>query len=154
MSVRSKMLKIRNLPKGHRRLGSINTKPIDLFIAVLAFGVVLIAVKSLFIGTFLIAFSLYNILFIRGDCLAEFYDDFVVFYHVNSHKDECYLVFWEDIDKWQVLKNRKHYDELIIGLKNNTIVRFPCVSKIKLARYFRRYAQGSTREDVVKSKTM
>ena len=143
MSVRSKMLKIRNLPKGHRRLGSINTKPIDLFIAVLAFGVVLIAVKSLFIGTFLIAFSLYNILFIRGDCLAEFYDDFVVFYHVNSHKDECYL-----------LKNRKHYDELIIGLKNNTIVRFPCVSKIKLARYFRRYAQGSTREDVVTSKTM
>lgn len=155
LTVRSKVLKIRNLPKGQRRVGTINSKPLALFIVLLVLGVLLVAVKkNLFIGIFLIVFSLYNILFIRGDCLVEFYEDFVVFYHIHSNKDECYLLFWEDIAKWQIVRNRKDYDELCIELKNHMTVKIPCVSKLKLERYFKRYAQTEAQEDVVTSKSM
>lgn len=155
MTVRSKILKIRNIPKGHRRSGTINSKPLALFIVVLGLGILLVAVKrNLLIGIFLIVFSLYNILFIRGECMVEFYDEFVVFYHVNSQKDECYVLFWEDIAKWQVARNRKDYDELNIELKNHTTIKIPCVSRIKLDRYFKRYVQSAVQEDVLTSKTM
>lgn len=155
MTVRSKMLKIRNLPKGHRRLGVINSKPVELFIVLLGLGILLVAMRQYFLaGVLLIIFSLYNMLFIRGDQLVEFYDDFVVFYHVNSHKDECYLVFWEDISTWQIQKNRMNYDEVVIGFINHTSVCFQCVSKTKLERYFKRCANAAQKEDVITSKTM
>lgn len=155
LTVRSKMLKIRNLPKEHRRLGVINSKPVVLFVVLLGVGIVLVAMKQNFlIGIILITLSLYNMLFIRGDHLVEFYDDYVVFYHINANKDECYLVFWEDIAAWQIQRNGMNYDELVIGLKNHQTIRFQCVSKMKLERYFKRCVNNVKKEDVITSKTM
>lgn len=152
--VRSKNLKIRNLPKGHKMIDSVNSKPFVFFSFCLVIGVLLIILcQSYLIGGILTVLSLYNFFCIKNEKLMEFYDEFVVFYHINSYKDECFLLFWEDIESWKITHTKKDYDEILLRLKNGKTVCLKCVSKHKVQRYFKRYANQADKKAVLPSHT-
>lgn len=154
LSVRSKNLKIRNLPKGHKIIDCVNSKPFVFFSICLVMGLLLVLIaQSYLIGGILVVLSLYNFFCIKNEKLVEFYDEFVVFYHISSYKDECYLLFWEDIESWKIIHTKRDYDELILHLKNGKKVTLKCVSKHKLQRYFKRYTKQLDQESIVSSHT-
>lgn len=154
LNVRSKNLKIRNLPKGQKRLDCINSKPFAFFGLCFLVGLILIVLsQSYLIGGLLVVISAYNFFFIRNEVLVEFYEDHAVFYHHNAYKDECFLLFWEDVHSWQIKRTKKDYDELLLVLKNHRKVTLKCVSKHKIQRYFKRYASQASSKVVIPPQT-
>lgn len=153
MDIRSHTLKIRNLPQGHKRIACINAKPYALLGLLLLIGILLVAwMKYYMLGGILLAAAVYNFLFIKNERLVEFYDEYVVFYHINTYRDECFLLFWNDIVSWQIKPTKSIYDELAITLRNQKEITLKCVSKHKLIRYFNTYAPKTKQDPAVISK--
>lgn len=140
LNIRSKNLKIRNLPKDGRQIDQINSKPYVFLISFLVMGILLMLCKSYLLGTILLALFLYNFCFVKNSVLIRFYEEYVVFYNHANKKDECFLLFWEDIAKWQYVRTRSDFDELQITLKDGKKVTIKCIGKQKTLRYFKRYA--------------
>lgn len=154
MNVRSKNLKIRNLPKGRKRIDCINAKPFVLFGICLITGILLLILcNSYLIGTVLVLISLYNFLFIKNEILVEFYEEYAVFYRTTSYKDECFLLFWNDVRDWYIQRAKSNYDEIHISLKNDQKVVLKCVSKHKIQRYFRRFVCTGHKKEILPSQT-
>ncbi len=139
MEVRSKVLKIRNLPQGNKRIGSINAKPYAFFVVTLIAGILLVMKQSHLIGSIGIILSLYQLCFTQNEKLAEFYVDYAVFYHINDHKDECFLLFWEEVEDWQCICKHSGYDRIEITLNNQKNVSLRCVDQHKINRYLKRF---------------
>ena len=154
LNVRSKNLKIRNLPKGKKRIDCINSKPFAFFGLCLVMGIILITLcQSYLIGGLFIIVSIYNFFFIKNEVLVEFYEDHAVFYHTTSYKDECYLLFWEDVASWEIHHAKSDYDELTLTLKNDKKVTLKCVSKHKIQRYLKRYVAVRQEKVIVPPQT-
>lgn len=149
MNIRSKNLKIRNLPKGNRRLDQINSKPYVFLGLFLVLGVTLFLCRSYLLGSMFIILFFYNFCFIKNDILIEFYDEYVVFYHYNNRKDECFLLFWQDIEKWQYVHTKKDYDQIEVWLKNGKQVSIQCISQHKTLKYFKRYANANVVQEMI-----
>ena len=64
----------------------------------------------------------------------EFFDRYALFY-MNNGKDECFVLFWEDVDHWEFSKCKNDLDSLTITLKNHQSVSIKCVSRKKIEKY-------------------
>lgn len=148
LNIRSKNLKIRNLPKNNKRLDQVNSKPYLFLIIFFTLGVSLLLCKSYLIGTVVTVLFLYNICFVRNSILIEFFEEYVVFYN-TTQKDECFLLFWEDIAKWQYKNTKVDFDILEITLKDGKQVSIKCIGKRKTLRYLKRkaFSQQITQKD-------
>lgn len=153
MDVRSKILKIRNLPQGDKRIGSINAKPYAFFVVVLLTGILSVMKEHYLFGSIFIIVSLYNLCFTQNEKLAEFYADYAVFYHINDHKDECFLLFWEDVEGWQCMRRHSGYDMIEITMHNQKSVSLRCVDKHKIDRYLKRFTH-SQKEKLSRSRLL
>lgn len=154
MDVRSQSIKIRNLPQGHKRIGCINAKPYLLFGTIGMIGILLLLrEKYMILGVLLLLSSLYCFLFIKNERLVEFYDEYCVFYRMNTYRDECFLLFWNEIDDWKIQQGSE-YDTLIITLRNQKKVHLKCVSRHKLIRYLKKNVNQKQQETAVISKTI
>ena len=109
MRVRSKILKIRNLPKTGEKRGEIKTKPYGLLLTFLVIGIALLFTSYYVFGIVLVGLFLYYLLFIKNALLVEFFDTYAVFY-LNNGKDECYVLFWNDVKDWQLEKAKRDMD--------------------------------------------
>ena len=69
------------------------------------------------IGIVITFMFLYYLLFVKDVTLIEFYDKYAIFY-LNNGKDECFLLFWEDVEKWSISSSRNDLDVLNIVLRN------------------------------------
>lgn len=154
LNIRSKNLKIRNLPKGHKRLSQINSKPYLFLCLFLILGILLFIIKNYILSVLFLVLFIYNFCFVKNEVLAEFYDDYVIFYQIGKHKDECYLLFWDDVDTWKYVRTKKDYDELQLTLKDHKKVAIPCIGKHKTLRYFKRYIQNGRNKIVASSKIL
>lgn len=141
LNVRSKNLKIRNLPKQCKRIGQINSKPYVFLVLFFILGILLIACRSYVMGTILTVLFIYNLCFVKNCVLIEFYEDHAVFYQITTHKDDCYLLFWDDIEKWRYVKTKTDYDLLEITLKNGKEISLKCISKHKTLHCFKRFVK-------------
>lgn len=141
MNIKSKNLKIRNLPKNNKRIDKINSKPYLALIIFLVSGIAIFSVSYL-IGLLICALCLYNLCFIRNMILTEFFDDYAVFYNTQK-KDECFILFWQDIAKWKFQKQRSDLDILEVHLKDGRKVTFQCVSKRKTLNHFHKYSKAT-----------
>lgn len=153
MDVRSQAIKIRNLPQGHKRIDCINAKPYLFFGMIGMIGVLLVLMERyMIIGILLLLAALYCFLFIKNERLIEFYDEYCVFYRVNNNKDECFLLFWNDIIDWKI-KSKNECDILTVTLRNHKKADFKCVSKHKLIRYLKQNV-NQQQESAIISKTI
>ena len=139
MRVRSKILKIRNLPKTGEKRGEIKTKPYGLLLTFLVIGIALLFTSYYVFGIVLVGIFLYYLLFIKNTLLVEFFDTYAVFY-LNNGKDECYVLFWNDVKDWQLEKAKRDMDILNIVLKDDTTIALKCLGRKKICKYFKQYA--------------
>ena len=152
VNVKSKILKIRNLPKDGKRIDHVNAKPYLFIIVCLIVGVALLFTKIYFVGIVITLLFLYYFVFVRDVVLVEFYDQYAVFY-LNNGKDECFLLFWEDVVKWEIINNRNDLDHLNIIMRNQESITLKCLSKKKVAKYFGQYT-GNTDCEVTKQRVL
>lgn len=140
--IRSKVLKIRNLPKNSERVDFISSKPYMFLTSFLAIGILMFLIQLKFIGVVLTGLSAVGFFVMKDKVVTEFYDEYVVFYD-EKKPDECYILFWEDIVVWHYLASKSSLDEIDIVLKNDKHVKFQVLSKTKILKYFRKYAHNS-----------
>lgn len=149
VNVKSKILKIRNLPSDGKKVDQIKAKPYGFIIVFLLFGVALLWTSFYLLGIIITLIFLYYLLFVKDMVLIEFYDRYVVFY-LNNGRDECFLLFWEDIMEWSVTSSRRDLDVLNIILKNNEHIALKCITRKKVEKYFTLYGSGKTEKDISK----
>lgn len=138
MNVKSKCLKIRNLPSDGEYLGHINSKPYAFIIIGILIGAALLATSFYLVGIVLCLVFLYCLVFVKNIKLVEFYKDYVVFF-LNNGNDECFLIFWQDVASWEMESHVNDLDILHIHLKNGKDVSLKCLSRKKIETYFRTY---------------
>ncbi len=138
MSVHSKVLKVHNLPKTGKKIGQVNAKPYLFIIVCLFLGICLLYTSCYLLGVMIVMLFSYNLLFVRDMVLAEFYDEYAVFY-LDQNKDECYLLFWDDIEQWGITKHKRTLDTLDIILKDQKCISFKCLHKRKIEKFFESY---------------
>ncbi len=138
MNVRSKILKIRNLPTDGELIDHINAKPYLFILVYIAIGLALMFTRLYLIGIVITFMFLYYLLFVKDVTLIEFYDKYAIFY-LNNGKDECFLLFWEDVEKWSISSSRNDLDVLNIVLRNQESIALKCLGRKKVARYFVTY---------------
>lgn len=136
--MKSKILKIRNLPTDGKLLDRVTSKPYLFIVFFIVVGVIFLFTPFYLLGIVLCILFLYNLLFVKNITLIEFYDAYVFFY-LNNGKDECFVLFWEDILKWNYTQHRNRLDLLQIHLKNNESITMKCLSRKKILKYFHKY---------------
>lgn len=149
MNVKSKILKIRNLPTDGKKIDQINVKPYSFIIVCLIAGISLMCTSLYLIGFIITFLFLYYLLFVKDVVLIEFYDQYAVFY-LNNGKEECFLLFWEDVLRWSITSNRNDLDLLNIVLRNNECIALKCLSRKKVEKYFLRYVNHDPEKEITK----
>ena len=134
MDVKSKVLKIRNLPCDGKKLDTISSKPYGFICVLLIAGIILLCSNYYLVGCVITIFSAYYLFFVKNIKLVEFFDRYALFY-MNNGKDECFVLFWEDVDHWEFSKCKNDLDSLTITLKNHQSVSIKCVSRKKIEKY-------------------
>lgn len=153
VNVKSKILKIRNLPIDGKKVDQIKAKPYMFIIVILLFGIALLWTNFYLLGILITLFFLYYLLFVKDTLLVEFYDYYVVFY-LNNGKEECFLLFWEDIDHWDISCSRRECDVLNITLKNNETLALKCLARKKVEKYFTIYASQDHEQTISKQQVL
>ena len=143
MVVKSKVLKTRNLPVDGKLIDHCNAKPYLFILLAISIGALLLMTRFYLIGFVILCFFLYYLIFVKDVTLIEFYDKYAVFYF-NNAENECFLLFWEDVEKWQVHSSRKDFDQVEVTLRNQQVVSLKCLERKKLERYLTTYTNANT----------
>ena len=138
VNVRSKILKIRNLPADGTRIDQIKAKPYGFIILFLLLGIAMTFTRFYIFGFIIAAVFLFYLVGVKDMVLVEFFDCYAVFY-LNNGLDECFLLFWDDIEHWEIVSSRRDLDVLNITLKNNQTISLKCLGKKKIEKYFCQY---------------
>lgn len=149
VNVKSKVLKIRNLPTDGRKIDQINAKPYLVIAVFLFIGIALLFTRVYLIGIVITFLFLYCLLFVKDVVLIEFYETYAVLY-LNNGKEECFLLFWQDVAKWSITSSRNDLDVLNIELKNHQCISLKCVSRKKVEKYFLQYATPIRESEITK----
>lgn len=140
MKIKSKILKIRNLPKNECCIDCIKAKPYALIVFILLVGILLIWKTILqLLGVVLFVFALFYLLFVKNRILVKFYPSYAVFYLYNG-ANECYLLFWEDVVSWKIVSKRKSLDMLELVLKDEQQVMLQCYMKRRIKKNLTKFA--------------
>ncbi len=117
--MKSKELKIYNLPVNRTVLNTINAKPMGLLTILTVFSVVLAFIEETKVIGFGLAFIfLAFIAFLPSRVLIEFSEEYMVLYNKANHSD-CFLVYYEDVTSWNYTRGVT-YDELSISLTDGS----------------------------------
>lgn len=100
--MKSKILKIRNLPQDKTVMYTLQAKP---FIFLMTMMIVSIFIAIFNATNFLYAIviflvALFAIVFMPDSLILQFMKEYMVIYH-NLRRNECYLVYYDEIKVWQ-----------------------------------------------------
>ncbi len=148
--MKSKELKIYNIPRDGASLLVLTVKPRKQLIFVLSFSLTLIILSPEFymLGLVLAAISLFAIVAMPDRTLVEAYYSMLVVYD-SRQIDTCFCVYWEDILNWQYIKKPDH-DKMRIELIDGQIVEFDCFKDKKLMMLMNNLAHGKEKKLIKK----
>lgn len=139
--MRSKELKVYNLPTDKQALAIIDAKPYGLLMAVLVLGVCLILFRiSTMYGIATIVVGSCAIMFLPKTILVEFYDDHLVL-HNKASKDDCVIIYYEDVTSFIYVRGSLK-DYLEIALEDGSIEKVEAYSRIVFEAYMNHYCPG------------
>ena len=144
--MKSKVLKIRNLPEEMQVLNEVKVKPIgSLLVLMLVSGVFIISGSTIAImGVVLLAISSYALLVMPDRILMQFTDEYLVLYN-RKNRDKCMLIYWDEILLWQYQKHNNE-DQLWLQLTDGQTETIECFNRNKIVPYFKIYAKGKERQ--------
>ena len=137
--IKSKRLLSRNLPVDRVIELKINSKPylgLSLFVLL---GVAICFTGYWIFGVIIFTLCLLGLLFIKNQVTTEFNQEYVIFYS-EGNSEECFIIYWEDIERWQVLSEKTGLDFIRIQLKNGEKLAYKIFAKNKAVKYFEKLA--------------
>lgn len=146
--IRSKRLYCHNLPEDRTIETKINSKPTGGLLVFVLFGISLMCVGKLWIfGLLITLMTLAGVVFIKNHVMTELSSDHAVFYKESS-REECFYLYWDDVEEWKIMPMKTGLDQLIIELKDGEKVRFTVFSRRKIEKYFKKYAPNIAKVDL------
>ncbi|MEG0176416.1 hypothetical protein [Anaerorhabdus sp.] len=139
--MKSKTLKIRNIPKEPPIIATISVKPTAALIVLLFASFIMILFSHIFsyFGVILFGVSSFCLFVLPDRKLLEFTHDYVIFYNCKERGD-CTFIYWEDILTWQYIWHPDR-DELEIELVDHSVETVECFSKKTVVPLLRAFAR-------------
>ncbi|MBP3400009.1 MAG: hypothetical protein J6K75_09650 [Erysipelotrichaceae bacterium] len=151
--MKSKTLKIRNIPTGNPAFFRMNVKPIEYLTAILIVSIVFLFCDAPLptVGLILCTVICFALVATPDRTLLEINELFIVFY---SPKDstECSILYWDEILTWQYQKQRQ-CDHLKIELINGDVYDSEVYHDMRLIRLLQTYAAGKEKKTSRRRKT-
>ena len=146
--MKSKELKIYNLPEGRIVLDVIDAKPNIWIFVIFTIGLLLTIYNQLIWGISLILFSFFMIVMLPKRVLIEFYHDYMVLYN-HANKSDCEIIYYDDVLKWKYSLGLS-YDTLSIHLVDDSVHNVDGFSKfayeVVMNRYLKDKKEKSSRK--------
>lgn len=134
----SKVIKVYNLPKDKTILYRLEVKPFFILTASFIIGIMIIySFTSL--GIILIGTGLFGFFFMPSKVLLEFTDEYLILYN-RASKNDCVIVYYNEIVTWQYLKTAKE-DWLIIDLEDGRVEKLECFNRFMVCKYLNEFAK-------------
>ena len=138
--MRSKVLKTRNVPKNVAVIKRVTLKPIFLLsIPIVISAAILVFTSITILGISLLGLTSFFFFILPNHVLIEFTEEFLVLYNRKS-KDECTLIYWDEIMNYEYQSNTTGADILSITLIDNTVYTSECFSRNSIILLFNQFA--------------
>ena len=145
--MKSKELKIYNLPEDSQVIAQIDAKPNFLFTITILMGLFsfMMNIPSSY-GVILILVSLYGLTYMPRVVLMEFFNEYLVIYN-KADKSKCVLIYYEDILSWHYSRGARH-DYLYVELVDGRTERVEAFSKTIFESNMNRFLKDKKRKNV------
>ena len=140
--MRSKEIRVRNLPKDDVPFYVSNVKPTSFLMIAMIAGICFLWIRTYLqvIGVMVIMVSLFSLLMLPDCKLYEIHQDYIVFY--NRHdKSECFIIYYEDMVSWHYEWNPS-YDQLVISLVDGSVEKQEVYAKYRIEKWLNSLAPG------------
>ena len=132
--MKSKEIKLYNLPAENIFTARINARPNYLFFIVILLGLFSFTLNiSRMYAIGLIVIGILCLLFMPRVPMIEFYKEYVVL-HNKVDRNTCMMIYYEDIKGWYYSWTAKK-DFLIIELNDDSVVKMEAFSKQLFEKY-------------------
>ena len=152
--MKSKTLKIRNIPSGRLVFFRMNVKPTEVLVGILVVSILFLFMDAPFptIGLISSTVVCFALVATPDRTLLDMNEEFMTFY---SPKDssECTILYWDEILKWQYVKQRQ-CDHLRVELINGDVFDSEVYYDARMIRLLNAYAQGKEKKVSRKRKTL
>lgn len=126
--MKSKELKVHNLPGEDLLISRIDAKPNLIFTLFIILGVMSFFLNiSFFYGAALILLSINAMIFMPKVTLIEFFQDYFVIYN-KADKNRCVMIYYDEVSSWYYSWSTNR-DYLYIELEDGSIERIEAFSK-------------------------
>ncbi len=143
--MKSKTLRIRNIPMEPPVIESICVKPTIFLMGMVVFGAMLamLHIEWMYLGVLIIGIAIFSLVVLPDRKLLEFTYDFMILYNCKD-RELCKIVYWDEILSWQVLWRAKR-DILEIELVDNSVELLDIVAKGRVITFLRTYVKDKER---------
>lgn len=143
--MKSKELKVYNLPSNFTSSLVIDAKPHLFLICAIVFGIMLCFYPpSLPYGVFLICVNACFLLFMPRTIMIEYYDAYMVL-HNKANKSDCVLIYYDDVTSWYYSWSG-YVDYLYIELEDGTVEKIEAFSRKKFERSMNIYLKDKKKK--------
>ncbi len=127
--MKSKILRIRNIPKEPPIIATVSVKPKNGLIVMIFASFIMMIFNDLFsyIGVLMFGMSSFCLFVLPDRKLIDFTHDYIILYNCKE-RENCSLIYWEDILTWQYIWRADH-DDLEIELVDHTVKTIECFSR-------------------------
>lgn len=145
--MKSKELKVYNLPKEDLVISQIDAKPNIMFIVIILLGFVSFAFNiPVMYGITMIVVGTVALLYMPKVVMMEFYQDYMILYN-RADKDVCVLVYYDDVASWNYTRGTSR-DYLYIELVNGRIEKIEGFSKTLFESQMNRFLRDKGRKNI------
>ncbi len=148
--MRSKELKIYNIPKENLPLHTMGVKPRQAILFFLLVGIGITAFYPMYmtLGLSFIAVCLFALVAMPDRRLLDIYESFIIIYD-SRILNMCYCIYWEDILTWQYIR-KVEGDQLQLELVDGQLVTCDAYRSRKLFLYLQTLARGKEKKVIRK----
>ena len=144
--MKSKELKIYNLPVENVPSSQINAKPTIMFILLILLGIFLFVIKLPYIyGIILITIGVISIGFMPRVTMIEFYSDYLVMYN-RADKSTCVIIYYNEVSCWYYTWSASK-DTLVIELEDGSKEVMETFSKTLFEAYMSKYLKQKRKKN-------
>lgn len=135
--MKSKELKIYNLPEERVVLDFIDAKPNFMIFAIFVIGLLLTIIGQIIWSISLLLFSFFAISMMPNRVLVEFCHDYLILYN-HANKVDCEIIYYEDVVKWKY-SSGLNYDTLSICLVDDSVHKIDGFSRLTFEKLMNKY---------------
>lgn len=144
--MKSKELKIYNLPKDDIAISQIDAKPTLFFASLIFIGFISLALPiSKIYGISLLIFGIIAMIYMPRVVMLEFYQDYMILYN-RADKDVCTLVYYDEVSSWNYARGARR-DYLYIELENGRIEKTEGFSRSLFESQMNRFLKDKSRKN-------